>query len=390
MTEGGVTTIFAPFLEKSHFTFDQIGMIFALFGITQLLARLPAGLLFGKRNASPLLAGFLLLYIASTVSFSYNGGPLYIVFWTLLHGFAFGGIGTVMLAWAIELNQNNSNHAGAMGWFTAALSAGYSIGNLSGGYLADHWGLAPVFLAMGMLPMISIGLALVIPSPRRVESQPIRDGATPLPGRGQWRQRAQFITPNLLLATLIAFYLNFLDDGFAAFFPLFGLSIGFSLGFVGLLKSIRSAVATGLRPFSGLILKRVPLGLLTNALLVVWAFAVFFTPDMHEPWALVLLFGVMGVCRGLTRVTSATMIAEERAKDSGGLGIASGIYNAGLDIGSFVGPLLAGWIASLTDIPTMFRIAPLTILAIYLAAAFAVPRMYARKSRQVPAPVGPP
>ncbi|MBI4790308.1 MAG: MFS transporter [Chloroflexi bacterium] len=379
--DGGLTTIFSPFLEHSKFAYDQIGLIVALLGITQLIARLPAGVLYGRAGVKFLLAGFLLLFIVSTAAFAYDGGSRYILFWTIWRGFAFGGIGTIMLAWAIELNSTSASQGAAMGWYTAALSAGYSIGSFFGGYFADTLGFSPTFVIMGVLPLISLSLMLTMATPLRV-------GAPQLPanrsnsarGRERWTQWTSALTPNLMLATLIAFYLNFLDDGFGAFFPLFGLSIGLNLTFVGLLKSIRSLTATGLRPFAGVIFKHVPMGLLNNVLLVAWAAAVFVIPDLHEPWILILLFILIGVCRGLTRVASATMIAEERSKNTGGIGVASGLYNAGLDIGAFLGPLVGGWIASASDITTMFRIAPTALLVVYLAATLAVTRVQARQA----------
>ena len=379
--DGGLTTIFSPFLEHAKFAYDQIGLIVALLGITQLIARLPAGLLYGKGKVKLLLAGFLLLYIGSTAAFAYDGGPLYIIIWTVWRGFAFGGIGTIMLAWAIELNSNSASQGAAMGWYTAALSAGYSIGSFFGGYFADTLGFSPTFVIMGVLPLISLWLMLTMAAPLRVGSpRSSANLSNSARGFGRWMQWTSAISPNLMLATLIAFYLNFLDDGFGAFFPLFGLSIGLNLTFVGFLKSIRSLTATGLRPFAGAIFKRVPMGLLTNVLLVAWAGAVFIIPDLHEPWILIVLFILIGVCRGLTRVASATMIAEERSKNIGGIGLASGLYNAGLDVGAFLGPLVGGWIASASDITTMFRVAPTALLVVYLAATLAVTRVQARQA----------
>ncbi len=261
-----------------------------------------------------------------------------------------------------------------MGWYTAALSAGYSIGNFLSGVMVDHWGYVVAFLALGVTPIISVLLTMTLPAPAR--------SASPVRAKPDWRTRlAQMrraVTPNLALATLIAFYINFLDDGFFAFFPLFGISIGLGLTFVGLLKSIRSMVATGLRPMSGTIFRYIPFETLNNVLIIAWAVVVFLVPIFHTPWALLLIFLVIGVSRGLTRVTSATMIAEEKAADTSGVGLASGLYNAGLDVGAFAGPMIGGVIAGATSIPTMFSIIPVALLAFYFAAAFWVGRVKAQ------------
>ncbi len=367
-SEGGMTTIYPPFLEKSHFAVEQIGLVIALFGVTQLLARLPAGALYGQGRAKLLFITFVGMYGLSTAGFAYPGGTAYLIGLTLMHGFAFGAIGTVMLAWIIELKPANSSHGASMGWYTAALSAGYSVGNFTGGYLADHWGYAFAFLAMGVLSAFSILVGLTLPAPAGAAVKPVAEKRV-VNLKSRLRQSRDIITRNLVLATLIVFYINVLDDGFSAFFPLFGLSVGLSLTLIGLLKSIKSLTATGLRPMSGVIFRYIHFKTLNNLLIVAWALVMVLLPSLRELWMFVLVFIVIGTCRGLLRVTSATMIAEESARDMRGIGIASGLYNAGLDLGGFAGPLIAGYVASLTDIATMFRIVPLALVAVYFSLA---------------------
>jgi MFS family permease len=374
--EGGMNIIYPPFLQKLNYPIAEIGVLVALFGVLQLASRLPVGVLYGAAHAKSLYVASLALYIVSTAGYAYDGGAVYVFLLTLLHGLAFGGIGTIALAWAIELSGAHSSHGAAMGWYTAALSAGYSIGNFLSGVMVDHWGYLTAFLALGLAPVGSILLTLTLPSPAGTPSHAASaDDNAPRNWRARLAQARRFVTPNLALATLIAFYVNFLDDGFFAFFPLFGLGVGLSLTFIGLLKSIRSLVATGLRPLSGTIFRSIHFTRLNNLLLVAWALVVFLVPEFHSPLALLLIFVVIGVSRGLTRVTSATMIADEKAR---GVGLASGLYNAGLDVGAFAGPAIAGWLADATDIATMFRTIPVALLIVYFAAAFWVNRAQSR------------
>jgi MFS family permease len=373
-TEGGFNTIFPPYLQQARYPVEQIGMIVALFAVLQLAARLPAGALYvGK--AKPLFVAFVLLFIAGTGGFAYEGGTPYLIALTMAHGFAFGGIGTVMLAWAIELKPQNSTHGATMGWYTAALSAGYSIGNFCGGYLADSLGYALTFVVVGLVPSISILAGLTLPTPSVPLVPSVPSEAEPKRRRRmELRELQELISPNLALATLIAIYLNILDDGFATFFPLFALGTGLSLTFIGLLKSVKSLTATLLRPLAGGIFRYINFKTLNNLLIVTWAVVIVLLPSLRAEWMFFLVFITIGVCRGLLRVTSATMLAEEKAKETGGIGIASAVYNAGLDIGGFAGPLIAGYVASVTDIPTMFRVVPVALLATYLLAAVWVER----------------
>jgi MFS family permease len=368
--EGGMNIIYPPFLQKSNYSIVEIGLLVALFGVLQLVSRLPVGALYGAAHAKSLYVASLAVYALSTIGFAYPGGRAFVYLLTMLHGFAFGGVGTVTLAWAIELSRAHLPRGAAMGWYTAALSGGYSIGNFLSGLMVDHWGYVVAFLTLGVTPIVSVLLTMTLPAPERSAS-PAR--AKP-DARTRLTQMRRVVTPNVALATLIAFYINFLD-GFFAFFPLFGISIGLGLTFVGLLKSIRSLVATGLRPMSGAIFRYIRFETLNNILIIAWALVVFLVPIFHSAWALVLIFLVIGVSRGLTRVTSATMIAEEKAADTSGVGLASGLYNAGLDVGAFAGPIIGGLIAGATTIPTMFSIIPIALLAVYFAAVFGIGRI---------------
>jgi MFS family permease len=88
---------------------------------------------------------------------------------------------------------------------------------------------------------------------------------------------------------------------------------------------------------------------------------------------LVVLFTVNGSCRGPLRVTSAATVAEVRAEGQD-VGIASGVYNAGLDVGAIVGPALGGVVAASVGLGTMFQLIAIGSFAFYLAVALATRR----------------
>lgn len=265
-----------------------------------------------------------------------------------------------------------------MGWYTAALSAGYAVGNFYSGALADTLGYSTTFIILGLLPCGTILAALALPK--------ISDGsetarAARVEARG-WRQAVAAFstaTPALLFATLIAFYINFLDDAFGTFFPLFGLSIGLTLAAVGALRGVKSAVGIIVRVLAGNIFKFIDYRLLNHALVIGWSLAVFVLPWARAGWVFIALFLFMGVARSLSRVTSATIVAEEKAKDHAGIGLASGIYNMGLDVGTLLGPPIAGFVARATDLPTMMRVIPFVMVALYFGALVWVNRVSARR-----------
>ena len=81
---------------------------------------------------------------------------------------------------------------------------------------------------------------------------------------------------------------------------------------------------------------------------------------------------ILGACRGLLRVTSATMVAEERRRPGVSAGLVSGIYNAGSDLADLFSPPLVGALAAVLTIPTTFTVVGIALPAVYYAVWLAV------------------
>lgn len=62
------------------------------------------------------------------------------------------------------------------------------------------------------------------------------------------------------------------------------------------------------------------------------------------------------------------------------MGLASGIFNAGLDLGGIVGPFIGGVLAASTNISIMFHVLGVLLIAFY----FVTLRFSERVGRRVP------
>lgn len=366
--EGGVNTILPPYLDAAQYSVELIGIVSALFAFLSLASRLPVGALYSGARARQLMIASAVLFILGTAPIGLSASPWLVYPLAIVHGFAFGAITTLMFPLAIQLHSGNAktSQGARMGWYTAALSAGYALGNTFSGRMVDAFGFSVAFFALGLLPLGTIALALNLPPISNVSAQPQRAAAKL--GRQSIGVMFTSASPMLLFATLIAFYINFLDDGFGTFFPLFGLGIGLTLSTIGDLRSLKSATGIVIRAFSGNLFRFIDYRWLNHALVVGWSLVVFFLPDMKADWVFIAAFIFMGFARSLSRVTSATIVAEEKAHDAASIGIASGIYNMGLDAGALTGPLIAGFVAHAVGIPTMMRIIPIMMVAIYFGA----------------------
>jgi len=384
-SEGGLNVVFPPFLERNGYTLEQVGGMVSLFAVLSLASRLPTGALYSRERARLLLSIGLVALAGSTAGYALGTWWAWLTLLTSLHGFAFGVVTTALLALCIDLRPPGYSNAAMMSWYTAALSGGYMIGNGSGGWIAHNFGYGAAFLVLGIALTVSLLAVALVPKPSQTVGstpQPLEKErsvgaghsmgeimASPqnkAPALAAYLDVVRAIPAPVIVATFIGFYINVLDDAFNSFFPIYALEQGLNLAVVGFLRSIKSGCATGIRFMAAGIFRFVSFQAINQICLVVWTLVVFLVPNAATGVMLPVFFVLMGLARGLTRVTSATMVAEAKGDRSAGVGLASGIYNLGLDLGSVLGPLLGGVIAAAIGIPGMFRAVPLGLFLMYM------------------------
>ena len=382
-TKGTVEIVYPPYLAGYGYSLSLIGILTSLFAVVQLTSRVPVGIAYRADRAKRQFALALVAFGVSTCGFAFANGQLVpVVALSVLHGFAFGSVGTLGLALVIDVT--GGRRAGAsMAWYTAAISAGYALGAVTGGSLAEAIGIPSTLGLIGLLPIAG---ALAVPALPAIEGAPLPvDRGSGL--RGLLAAGAK-LDRRVWLAFVVVLYLNLLSDSVDTFFPVFAPTIGISLAAVGLLRAFKSGAAIFIRS-TGVILFRV-IDHRTVALvaIVAAAAATMALPFSASLVLLIPIFVVLGLARGVLRATSAATIAELR-NEGRDVGLASGVYNAGLDIGSIVGPTLGGALASVLGIAQMFQVVAAISLAAWLAVALSSPATraasgLARRSRALP------
>ncbi len=366
-TKGTAEIVYPPYLAGFGYSLSLIGILTSLFAVVQLASRVPVGIAYRAERAKRQFALALVAFGVSTCGFAFaNGEAVPVVALSLLHGFAFGSVGTLGLALVIDVT--GGRRAGAsMAWYTAAISAGYALGAVIGGSLAEAIGIPSTLGLIGLLPIAGALAILALPA---VEGAPLpSDRGSGL--RGLLTAGAK-LDRRVWLAFVVVLYLNLLSDGVDTFFPVFAPTIGISLALVGLLRAFKSGAAMFIR-FSGVILLRVvDHRTVTLVAVVAAAAATAALPFSASLAVLIPIFVVLGLTRGILRATSAATIAELR-NEGRDVGLASGVYNAGLDIGSIVGPTLGGALASVLGIAQMFQVVAVISLAGWLAVALSSP-----------------
>ncbi len=367
-TEGTLQLLLPPYLDSYGYGLSLIGVLVSMLSVSRLLSRLPAGAAYGAARAKRQLVVALVGLSLGTGGFAFAGGHVVaVVVLSFVHGFAFGTLGTLVLASFIDLT--GGRRAGAiMAWYTAALSTGYALGAFVGGALGDAYGIPAALGMASVLPFLGVGMVLVLPEfhgPPQPEAR--------APGLRSLVGAVTRLDPRVWLAFVIVLYINLVSDSVDAFFPLFGLSIGLSLSELGLLKGMKSAAATVIR-FASLGITRV----VDHKVINFWGVVVMGAATIAVAYvnvfaAFAALFIVLGFCRGILRVTSAATVAELR-REGKDVGLASGVYNAGLDIGAIIGPTLGGVVASRVGIPVMFQLMAVLSLGAYFAVALSTAR----------------
>lgn len=362
--EGTYLLLYAPYLDAYAYALPLIGALSALVNVGRLVSRVPVGAAYRPARARRQLAAWLVVFAASTSGLALANGSLpAVVALTAIHGFAFGAIGTLNLAVVIDLTEGR--RAGVtMGWFTASLSAGYALGAFAGGALADALGVPLAIALMGVLPLLAVSLVLAQPTPA-VAPHAIERG----PGlRGLWHAHRD-LDIRVWLAFVLVVYINLIWDATDTFFPLYALSLGIPLAVTGALSGLRSGAATFIRFASALVFRVVDHRAVNFWGVLALGVAIFAIPLVGPSIpALAAIMLVGGLCRGILRVTSAAMVAELRTEGRD-VGVASGVYNAGLDVGGILGPAVAGVLAQGLGLPAMFQVMAVGSVAGYLGVA---------------------
>lgn len=310
-----------------------VGLLFASFGLTVLVAAVPMGAIsdrLGRRV--PLIAGSVILGVAS-VLFAYADS-----LWLLFAARMIQGVGDAMtwvVGFALVADLYEPSERGrAMGMVMSGTSFGLMVGPSIGGWLYEAGGVHVPFLAVGAASIVVAVLFALIRLPvaqTRQESVPI---ATLM------RDRVVLIC--VLLVIVAASTIAMLE-------PVLSLWLSSNLdlgpGRIGLVFGVAAVCSTLLHPLYGRLADRwggrpvALLGLLCTAaalplLSLAWDFA-----------SATSLYVLQAAAMALVVTPSLAYMAEAVSRAaSGSFGMAYGLYNVAWGVGLLAGPALGGFL----------------------------------------------
>lgn len=359
--QGGVVSgLVPPLLEDWGYSVGAIGLLIATASVAALLSRLPGGLLYASGRAHWLLLGSILLTIVASVLHPLATDTTLFVVARVLFGLSTGVATTVNLAVFSDSQPPGRARQRALGYYSAGVAVGFTIGASVAGFAADWLGTANAFAlgaAFGVIALL--GVPLRAPTPHA-------DAPADVPFRVR-----TLAHPRLLSVLAIGFSLFLLFGFWNAYLPLYGLAVGLTLGQIGLVRGAFALCQVGVRPLSGALVGHSGAGPLVLTGLGVQAVMIMLVPTTSSLTVLLVLFVIHGSTRALAVVANTVSMVEGAEEARVPRGVMAGLYNTSMDLGSLVGPALGGGIASLVGVPASFVVVPVITLVMCAAAVLA-------------------
>ena len=341
----------------------MIGAIVAAGSVASLATRIPAGNAFRPERVTALVLIGSLCAAIGCVALPLVSGSAALALLSAVQGGGFALATTIGMAALIERRHPATTAGSLMGWYTGSIGAGYALAGFAGGALADAIGLGGA-RAAAAAPALAAGARNGWARRRLPIHRQDRDDVPPPRG---W---VRGLPPGVWLGASVAVYINVVNGGLNAFFPLYGLAIGLTLTQIGALSGVHATLASAIRFGGGTLLGRVSTRRTVVTTVLVIACGVSLLAATRRFGPLLALLAAVGLARGVLRVVSGAIVMDAAGPSSRHRGRASGVYLAGLDLGNAVGPFLGGVVSEAAGIRASFPVLGLASAALFLGVAF--------------------
>jgi len=356
--------ILPPFLDARGFSVALIGTLLSLAPVLALCARVPSGMMYRNSRSRLLIALALLTTGSCNLLYPLVTEPLAFALVHSLYGFAFGAVTTFYMAFFIESIPPEENRHHALAYYSSSLASGHMLGGFASGFIADQFGYVGSFQFATLLSFASMGLLVFLRTPRSSsETLALQKKASSINLRGLF---AIMVEPKAAAVVMVAMFLNLIHQLANTFLPLYGLSMGLTLGQVGIVKGFYSMTNAVTRPVAGYMVKGIGLGRVYRIGLPLNALSLMLIPLFAGVFTLIVTFFIIGLMRAIVIVANTISLVEDVDETRVPRGVASGIYNASGDVGNMLGPVTGGLVASITGVAGLFFAAPLGVLALFL------------------------
>ncbi len=331
---------------------SHVGLVISVFSFAVVLIRPLAGVVtdrFNRRNVFLLgMLGFLvtmlLYYWANSI------GLLFAV--RMLQGIPFAIATTATGAIAADLIPAERRGEG-MAYYSVTPPLGMALGPWIGLTVMNAHGFDAMILVASAMTLIALAAAFLVKAPSLHE-----------PDRGPIRVRG-IIEGSVVRLSSIYMFVALTFGGTLAYITLYAIEAG--VANPGIFFPVYAVAVVLSRPFAGRLFDRHGPDVTILPGLFATAIGMFL---LFQAWGTVgfaLAAALIGVGLGVLMPTTLAMVIQRVPPER--RGSANGTFFGAMDIGVGAGPLVLGWVASLTDYNTMFLVSALILaipLAIYL------------------------
>jgi MFS family permease len=314
-----------------------IGFLVGTFGIASLVSRFLVGRILLRCSERLVMMGgatlFALTFLALIVFRPF--WPFFIV--RLLQGIAFASLDTSAIAYVVRTSPL-AYRARAINYFLLAPSLAAAIAAASGVFVANEYGFAVLLLACTGLSSCALLLSWKLKG-----QAPVGPAAISL------AKKTPFLEPGILAPAVLNFLVFFSWAGVAAFFPLYSLQCGVrNPGFFFSASAVTLILA---RALGGKVLDLYSKERIISTFIVVSTLALIILSFSRS----LPLFILVGLLSGMAAAFLFPVImayALEYAGSSDGNAVAT--YQASMDLGLALGPVVMGIIVPFTGYRIMF------------------------------------
>jgi MFS family permease len=348
----GMFLYFQPiYLHQLGATTMTIAGVFSAFGAAMMVAHIPAGYLSDKIGRRPLLWAAWFFGLAAVWCMALAGNLQVFIVGMVMYGLT-AFVSSPLYAY-ITAARGNLSPARVMTLTSAAFNLGAILGPVSGGWIADHYGLRTIYFVSGSIIAVSTVLILFLRAQPRDHHDPSKPPANLL-------RNSRFL--GLVGVGFISMFVMYLPQPLTPNF--LETNRGLTLGMVGLMGSVGSIGTVVLNLLLGQINARLGFFLAQAA---VGLFALFLWRGNNIIW-----YGLGYFLLGGFRAARMMIFAQVRPLiHQTQMGLSYGIAEAGNSFATILAPLLAGWLYTYDPL-SVYKVAVVLIfLSISVGIRFA-------------------
>ena len=306
-----------------------IGMLIAVYDFAELFAKPAAVVVADRRGMKPVLLLGLVVFIVGSLLFLIVNPKLLLVV-RFVQGLGAAALSTVSISLVARYFETGRGRA--FGVYNAIKGAGYVIAPAAGGFLANRYGFATIFVASASIGLVALIASLFLPN----------DPGGRLDDDDEPSLRASLVVfrdPRLMPIYAVIVINMFLVGILFGFLPVYVHGLGYSATRSGTVVSMATAAYLLIQPVAGTLADHyamrttVLVGLLVAAVSIM---AITFASG----WILIVIVIAAGMGIGTVWTNSDALVGASASPSQ--LGASIGAAQSFKEFGDMVGPLLVG------------------------------------------------